>query len=38
MKGARYTGGLWVGKFLTTKTFQHATREASVRVPRYPGN
>ena len=32
MKGARYTGGLWVGKFLTTKTFQHATREASVTV------
>ncbi|MBA3350264.1 MAG: histidinol dehydrogenase [Actinobacteria bacterium] len=27
--GARYTGGLWVGKFLKTVTFQTLTREAS---------
>ena len=27
---ARYTGGLWVGKFLKTCTYQEITREASV--------
>ena len=26
---ARYTGGLWVGKFLKTLSFQSMTREAS---------
>ena len=30
MKAARYTGGLWVGKFLKTCTFQRITREASL--------
>lgn len=29
---ARYTGGLWVGKFLKTVTFQECSREASVRI------
>jgi sulfopropanediol 3-dehydrogenase len=29
---ARYTGGLWVGKFLKTVTYQAATREASVQI------
>jgi sulfopropanediol 3-dehydrogenase len=28
-KSARYTGGVWVGKFLKTVTYQKATREAS---------
>jgi sulfopropanediol 3-dehydrogenase len=32
---ARYTGGLWVGKFLKTCTYQEVTREASVRVGEY---
>src|SRR5688500_14916372 len=32
---ARYTGGLWVGKFLTTCTYQEITREASVAVGEY---
>ena len=31
-KAARYTGGLWVGKFLKTLTFERMTREASVKV------
>ena len=31
-KAARYTGGLWVGKFLKTVTYQRLTPEASVRV------
>jgi sulfopropanediol 3-dehydrogenase len=31
-RGARYTGGLWVGKFLKTVTYQQCTREASVTV------
>ena len=31
-KAARYTGGLWVGKFLKTLTFEQMTREASVNV------
>lgn len=30
--GARYTGGLWVGKYLKTVTYQKATKEASVRI------
>jgi len=32
---ARYTGGLWVGKFLKTCTYQEITREASVKVGEY---
>lgn len=31
-KAARYTGGLWVGKFLKTLTFERMTREASLHV------
>ncbi len=29
---ARYTGGLWVGKFLKTLTYQRLTGEASRRM------
>ena len=32
---ARYTGGLWVGKFLKTCTYQEITREASVTIGEY---
>jgi sulfopropanediol 3-dehydrogenase len=32
---ARYTGGLWVGKFLKTCTYQEVTPEASVVVGEY---
>jgi sulfopropanediol 3-dehydrogenase len=32
---ARYTGGLWVGKFLKTCTYQEVSREASVAVGEY---
>lgn len=32
---ARYTGGLWVGKFLKTCTYQQCTPEASVLVGEY---
>jgi sulfopropanediol 3-dehydrogenase len=32
---ARYTGGLWVGKFLKTVTYQQITEEASVIVGEY---
>lgn len=32
---ARYTGGLWVGKFLKTCTYQEITREASVVIGEY---
>ncbi len=32
---ARYTGGLWVGKFLKTVTYQRCTPEASVLVGEY---
>lgn len=32
---ARYTGGLWVGKFLKTCTYQKATPEASVIIGEY---
>ncbi|MEM9669197.1 MAG: histidinol dehydrogenase [Pseudomonadota bacterium] len=35
MKAARYTGGLWVGKFIKTCTYQRVTREASVKVGEY---
>lgn len=31
-RAARYTGGLWVGKFIKTVTWQRLTREASGRV------
>jgi sulfopropanediol 3-dehydrogenase len=31
-RSARYTGGVWVGKFLKTVTFQKMTPEASVEV------
>ena len=34
-KAARYTGGLWVGKFLKTCTYQRITPEASVIVGEY---
>ena len=32
---ARYTGGLWVGKFIKTCTYQKVTKEASVKVGEY---
>ncbi len=32
---ARYTGGLWVGKFLKTCTYQQVTPEASVTIGEY---
>ena len=32
MKAARYTGGLSVGKFVKTVTYQYATREASIKI------
>ena len=32
---ARYTGGLWVGKFLKTVTYQECTEEASVTIGEY---
>jgi sulfopropanediol 3-dehydrogenase len=32
---ARYTGGLWVGKFLKTVTYQACTPEASVTIGEY---
>jgi sulfopropanediol 3-dehydrogenase len=31
-RAARYTGGLWVGKFLKTVTFQNVTPEGSRAV------
>uniref|UniRef100_A0A6V0BHA7 Uncharacterized protein n=1 Tax=Zooxanthella nutricula TaxID=1333877 RepID=A0A6V0BHA7_9DINO len=31
----RYTGGLWVGKFIKTHTFQHISKEASVEIGDY---
>jgi sulfopropanediol 3-dehydrogenase len=31
-RAARYTGGLWVGKFLKTLTYQRVTEEGSKRV------
>lgn len=31
-RSARYTGGVWVGKFLKTVTYQHMTPAASVEV------
>ncbi len=32
---ARYTGGLWVGKFLKTCTYQRLTEEASLEIGEY---
>ena len=32
MKAARYTGGLSVGKFVKTVTYQYATKEASYKI------
>jgi len=34
-KAAKYTGGLWVGKFLKTVTYQRCTPEASALVGEY---
>ncbi len=34
-KAARYTGGLWVGKFIKTVTYQQCTPEASVMIGEY---
>ncbi|MEM7254296.1 MAG: histidinol dehydrogenase [Pseudomonadota bacterium] len=34
-RAARYTGGLWVGKFIKTCTYQRVTEEASVVVGEY---
>ena len=34
-KAARYTGGLWVGKFIKTCTYQRVTSEASVMIGEY---
>ena len=31
-RAARYTGGVWVGKFLKTVTYQKMTKEASLIV------
>jgi sulfopropanediol 3-dehydrogenase len=31
-RAARYTGGLWVGKYLKTATYQRVTREASAAI------
>ena len=34
-RAARYTGGLWVGKFIKTCTYQRVTEEASLEVGEY---
>ena len=34
-RAARYTGGLWVGKFIKTCTYQRITAEASLEVGEY---
>jgi sulfopropanediol 3-dehydrogenase len=34
-KAARYTGGLWVGKFIKTVTYQECTPDASVVIGEY---
>ena len=36
-RSARYTGGVWVGKFLKTVTYQKMTREASIEVAEVTG-
>ncbi|MDR7482909.1 MAG: histidinol dehydrogenase [Armatimonadota bacterium] len=33
-RAARFTGGLWVGKFLKTVTYQRLTREGSLEIAR----
>jgi sulfopropanediol 3-dehydrogenase len=33
-RAARYTGGVWVGKFLKTVTYQHMSESASIEVGR----
>ncbi|MDR6941006.1 histidinol dehydrogenase [Mucilaginibacter pocheonensis] len=35
MKAAKYTGGLWVGKFLKNCTYQRCTEEASAFIGEY---
>jgi len=35
MKAARYTGGLWVGKFMKTVTYQECSPEASAMIGEY---
>ena len=34
-RAARYTGGLWVGKFIKTCTYQRITEQASVTIGEY---
>jgi sulfopropanediol 3-dehydrogenase len=34
-RAARYTGGLWVGKFLKTVTYQRVSPEATVEIAEY---
>lgn len=34
-KAARYTGGLWVGKFIKTCTYQRLTESASLKIGEY---
>ncbi|QQK79330.1 histidinol dehydrogenase [Salicibibacter cibi] len=34
-QAAKYTGGLWVGKFLKNCTYQKVTKEASVEIGKY---
>ena len=34
-RAGRYTGGLWVGKFIKTVTYQRVTKEASVFIGEY---
>ena len=34
-RASRYTGGLWVGKFIKTCTYQRISEEASVKVGEY---
>ncbi|GEK57971.1 histidinol dehydrogenase [Marinococcus halophilus] len=34
-QAAKYTGGLWVGKFLKNCTYQRVTREVSVEIGKY---
>ena len=36
-RAARYTGGLWVGKFLKTVTYQRCTRAGAVEIAAHAG-
>jgi sulfopropanediol 3-dehydrogenase len=36
-RAARYTGGLWVGKFLKTVTYQRCTREGALSIAPHAG-